>query len=304
MIPHRNGRDLLLTAIRAVERAVNPSTDNIVVVDNGSTDDSLTALRAAHPQVHIEASAWNLGFGRAVNRGMRCGDHPFILILNNDCVLTREALDGLLAVAEREPKIGLVGPQLRGANAVPQRSFGMHPTVASEMGLGGTKVPREVPRNPAIRDVETLVGACMLASREAVDATGGFNERFFFYFEETEWCLRLHRAGFRIVVVPSVTVVHGRGESTRALRREAQIEMLRSRLLYYRCAFSPAVATWLTLWRILRLIVNALFLSIATLLTLGLAQSMRQRWATYVALLGFLFSGQPRMAGLPGKEPS
>lgn len=302
VIPHRNGRDLLLRALAAVEGVVDALRDDVLVVDNGSSDDSIAAVRERHPRIEIVASRWNLGFGRAVNLGMTRGTHRYVLVLNNDCVLTRAAVDGLIAEIERDPRIGVVGPGLEGVDGRPARAWGWAPTPLSEVGLSRRRTLEDAGPNP--RDVETLVGACMLVRREAVAAVGGFDEAFFFYFEETEWCLRLRRAGWRVVFVPAASVVHGKGASVTTLRREAQIEMLRSRLLYYRRAFSAPTATWLIAWRIIRLVVNALVASVATILTSGLVASQRRRTMTYLTLVAFVATGCPASWGLPGKEPA
>ena len=301
VIPHRNGSDLLLRALAAVEGAVDAS-DDVLVVDNGSSDDSIAAVRERHPRVEIVASRWNLGFGRAVNLGLTRGTHRYVLVLNNDCVLTRDVVDGLIAAIGRDPRIGLVGPGLEGLDGRPARAWGWAPTPLSEVGLRRSRTPEVGGASP--HDVETLVGACMLVRREAVAAVGGFDEAFFFYFEETEWCLRLRRAGWRVVFVPAVSVVHGKGASVTTLRREAQIEMLRSRLLYYRRAFSAPTAVLLTAWRMTRLVVNALVAVVGTALTFGLVASQRRRTMTYLTLVAFVAAGRPASWGLPGKEPA
>ena len=301
VIPHRNGRDLLLRALAAVEVAVDSTCDDVLVVDNGSSDDSISAVRERHPRVEIFSSPWNLGFGRAVNLGMTRGTHRYVLVLNNDCVATRDVVDGLIATLDRDPHIGVVGPGLQGLDGRPARAWGRAPTPLGEIGIRPRRTPTSEGAEP--RDVETLVGACMLVRREAVAAVGGFDEAFFFYFEETEWCLRLRRAGWRVVFVPAVSVLHGKGASVTTLRREAQIEMLRSRLLYYRRAFSGPTAAMLTAWRIARLVVNALVASVATVLTLGLVAGQRRRTMTYLTLVAFIAAGRPSSWGLPGKEP-
>lgn len=304
VIPHRNGRDLLLRALEAVAGAVDPAVDDVLVVDNGSSDDSVAAVRERHPSVEVLTSAWNLGFGRAVNLGLTRGEHRFVLVLNNDCVVTREALADLTAALDADPRIAVAGAALVGRDGRPARSFGVAPTPWSEMGFAAGRRPKARPASAPVVDVETLVGACLLVRREAVAEVGGFDEAFFFYFEETEWCLRLRRAGWRVVHVASATVVHGKGESVGTLRREAQIEMMRSRLLYHRRAFPPVVASALFVWRFLRLCVNAIAGVIAVVLTAGLARGVRTRTMTYLVLIAFVAAGQPRSWGLPGKEPA
>lgn len=302
VIPHRNGADLLLGALAAVKAGWDPGRDEIIVVDNGSTDDSVAALLAAHPDVDVIRNPCNNGFGRACNQGLARAGGEFALILNNDARLPAGALDAFTDFFHAHPRSGLIAGQLTGPDGQPQRSFGYRPGFASETGLG----PRRkavLPVSKAPFQVETLVGACLAARMAAVADTGGFDEDFFFYFEETEWCLRLRRRGWEVWLLPEVAVVHGKGESTRPLRGNAQLEMLRSRLLYYRKAFPFPLAAFLTLWRVLRLVLNTLSAVLGTLLTAGLVPGIRRKSRAYLTQLVWLLLGCPAGWGLPDKCP-
>jgi hypothetical protein len=300
VIPHRNGADLLLGAVDALKAAWDPACDEAIVIDNASSDDSLAQLAAQHPDVKIIRNACNNGFGRACNQGLRQACGKYALILNNDARLPVGALNIFADFFQIHASAGLLAGQLVGPDGQPQRSFGYYPGVASETGLG-RKRKAKLPASDAPFQVETLVGACMAVRMEAVRDTGGFDEDFFFYFEETEWCLRLHRHGFGIWLLPAVRVLHGKGESTRPLRLNAQIEMLRSRLLYYRKAFPFRIAAFLTVWRVLRLVLNTLSASLGVLLTVGLAAGIRRKAIAYLSQLAWLLRGCPESWGLPDK---
>lgn len=301
IIPHRNGADLLLSALAALKAAWDPVRDRVIVVDNASTDDSVARLQAAHPDVQVIRNPCNNGFGRACNQALALAESAYALILNNDARLGPGTLDRFEAFFQSHPDAAILAPQLFGPKGEPQRSYGWHPDFVSETGLGRKRKARVEGTEP--RPVETVVGACMAVRMQAVAACGGFDEDFFFYFEETEWCLRMQRAGWSVWLIPELKVVHGKGESTRPLRTAAQIEMLRSRLIYYRKAFGEPAATFLAAWRVLRLLLNTVISSIGVVATLGFSGGLRNKAGNYLKQSAWLLVGCPEHWGLPDKCP-
>ncbi|NWG86112.1 MAG: glycosyltransferase family 2 protein [Hydrogenophilaceae bacterium] len=302
VIVHRNGVEDLLQALRHLMQACDPALDEVILVDNGSSDASLAEVAARYPQVIVIANGCNNGFAGACNQGIARAEGDYILLLNNDAFLPSDALVRLESRLREYPAAGIIAGQLYGEDGERQRSHGYAPTVLSEMGLVRRK-PLPVTGGQPV-DVETVVGACMAVRRAAIEDAGALDKDFFFYFEETEWCVRLRRKGWRILLDPALRITHLKGASTRAYRQEAQIEMLRSRLLYYRKVFSPLVAAGLSAWRILRLIFNVLTHGLWVLLTLGLAVRLRGKFLTYLRLLAWLAAGRPESWGLPDKCPA
>ncbi len=302
VIVHRNGAELLCQSLAALQMACDPQRDEVILVDNGSSDDSLARVRQSFPQVRIVENGCNAGFARACNQGLRAADSAYVLFLNNDAFLPAEALTLFAEGFARHPRAALIGGQLYGPDGARQRSVGVAPTPLSEMGLARRRPP-EVSTATGPVEVETLVGACMALRRTAVVDAGPLDEEFFFYFEETEWCVRLRRKGWQVLCDPRIRITHLKGASTRPLRRGAQVEMLRSRLIYYRKTLPPAQAFGLSLWRVLRLLLNSLSHLLLVALTLGLARKIRDKLATYLTLLAWLALGRPRAWGLPDKCP-
>ena len=290
-----------MEVLAAVGRASDPRRDELIVVDNGSTDDSLARIQAQYPAADLIANGCNNGFARACNQAIARACGEFVLLLNNDAFLEPGALERFEQDFREHPRAAVIAGQLFGPDGRPQRSSGLVPSIWSEMGL----VRRKVASIPAgvITEVEAVVGACMAVRREAVKEAGALDEDFFFYFEETEWCVRLRRQGWQVLLDPDVHVTHLKGESTRPLRREAQVEMFRSRLLFYRKVFAPFAAAWITAWRILRLVFNAALHGLAVMLTLGLLPKLRAKAGIYMTLLSWLAIGRPEKWGLPDKCP-
>jgi len=290
---------MLLNALAFLMRAVS-SDDEIILVDNGSTDASVKQVKAAYPAVLIIENGCNNGFARACNQGLAAARGKYVLFLNNDAFLPPDALDRFAEDFSSFPKAALIGGQLVGEDGLPQRSAGVAPTFFSELGLARHKQP-DVFSFPQPVEVETLVGACMAFRRGLADTVGRLDEDFFFYFEETEWCVRLRRQGWQVLIDPRVRVTHLKGASTRAIRRDAQVEMFRSRLLYYWKTMPPMLAIPLSVWRVLRLLMNTASYLLMGALTLGLLGKVRNKLMVYLTQLAWLLSGCPARWGLPDK---
>ncbi len=290
---------MLLNALGSLMKAVG-SEDEIILVDNGSTDGSLKQVRATYPAIRVIENGCNNGFARACNQGLAAARGKYVLFVNNDAFLPLDALDRFVEDFASFPKAALIGGQLVGEDGVPQRSAGLAPTFLSELGLARRKQP-DVSSLPQPVEVETLVGACMAFRRALADRAGRLDEDFFFYFEETEWCVRLRRQGWQVLIDPGVRVTHLKGASTRAIRRDAQVEMLRSRLLYYWKTMSPILAIPLSVWRVLRLLMNTVSYLLLGVLTLGLLRKVRAKLMVYLTQLTWLLIGCPARWGLPDK---
>jgi GT2 family glycosyltransferase len=219
----------------------------IVVVDNASQDGTPRLLAARFPELRLIANAVNEGFGRACNRGWRATRAPFVLLLNPDTELQPGALSALLAFAADQPRAALVGPRIVNPDGSLQHSCFRFPTLRMVLtGFFGL-IPLDSPANgrypraayERAHQVEHLLGACLLARRAAADQVGLFDERFFIYFEETDWCYRMRAAGWQNWYCPAATVLHLGAHSTSRDPERMSGEFYRSQARFYRKHYSP-----------------------------------------------------------------
>src|SRR5262245_52428314 len=221
-----------------------------VVVDHGSSDGTVAFVRDRYPDVRL-VEAENRGLGAGWNTGLRETTSTYVLLLNADAWLVEDALHRLVAFADSRPRAAVVGPRLLNTDGTLQRSVRGFPTVwrlATEYfflrklapgssafhAFDGCGVDHE-----EVRDVEVVMGACMLLRRAAVDEVGFSDEDFFLFSEETDWCFRFHEAGWEVVFFPGAQCVHVRGAShSGRLYREN----LRGHLLFLTKHRGPKVA--------------------------------------------------------------
>ena len=294
---------MLLSTLSALTRAWDGARDELFLVDNASTDDSLERVAAAHPGTTIIRNHCNNGFARANNQAISRASGEFILLLNSDALLAADVLERFEADFRREPRVGVITGQLQGPDGSLQRSCGSAPTILSELGLGFLKKKPALIERDGLIDTETVVGACMAVRATAIQEAGSLDNDFFFYGEDIEWSHRLLRHGWRVVVDPAARITHIKGAATRGKRRGAQVEFLRARLQLNRKTMPRPVASLLLLYRIIRLLLNTVVNLLVVLLTFGLIGRFRDKLAVYLTQLAWLALGKPEHWGLPDKCP-
>jgi GT2 family glycosyltransferase len=224
----------------AVEPFLELADVHVIVVDNDSTDGSLETV-ADLPVTALPAGG-NRGFAHGCNLGTSHGSAPSVLFLNPDARIHRASLELLVRTLESDASIGATAPRILGPDGELHHSLRrdarLRSTYARAVFLHRL-LPRahwvdEVIRDPAAyeraHDAEWVSGACVLVRRSALDAVGGFDERFFLYREDMDLCRRLRAAGFRIRYEPAATARHVGGAS--APRTALYPVLAVSRILY------------------------------------------------------------------------
>jgi GT2 family glycosyltransferase len=215
-----NTREALRDCIRSVFEQTRALAFEIIVVDNASSDGSVEMLGREFAQVRVIANAANFGFARACNQGMRAARGRLILLLNSDTYVCDDVIARMADYVWSRPDVSMATCQLRYPDERIQycafRSLGIRQSLFEDLWLYKL-VP--LARRDALllggywscdREVEAdwIAGAFMMLRREVFEQSGGFSEDFFMYGEDSEWCMRLRRAGYRIFYNPLGVVYH------------------------------------------------------------------------------------------------
>jgi GT2 family glycosyltransferase len=293
-------------AIESVLSSSSAVTKEIQVVDNGSTDETPAILPAAFPQIRYSHQQRNLGFARGVNLAAREAQGDFLLLLNSDARIAPAALALALEWMRANPRCAVAGAQLFFADGRRQNSIANFPSLATELlnkFLLRTLWPKRFPgkeqefREPL--EVESVIGAFFLVRRAVWEQLGGMDERFFFFLEETDFCLRARQAGFTTVHLPQVRVWHAQGQTAKQNLAAARIEYWRSRYAYFAKHAGWRGRAALFCGLLVRLAVDSLVSGLLVALTLGQNPRWREKFAVHRALLAWHLRGRPANMGLP-----
>ena len=239
-----NRTDDTLACVQSLRR-MQYANYEVVLVDNASHDDSVSRLRTAFPEIHLIANPENLGFAQGNNVGIAhllAQGCEYVMLLNDDAEVGPDTISRLVEYAEHHPDVGIVGPTIcyfaeprviwSAGGAVTPHGEPSHLDVDQDVSVVGTEP----------RDVAYVTGCAILAKRAVVEKIGVLDNRFFIYFEETEWCARALKAGFRIVHVPEAVMWHKVTRTARATTPRYLFLMARNRLLYLRCVGAGTTA--------------------------------------------------------------
>ena len=241
-----NVADLLVSAIGSVlaDIAHAGQSGEVIVVDNASQDGSAETVCANFKNVRLITNTTNEGFGRAANRGMLAATGEVVVVLNPDASVRTGFFAAARDYLAREPRVGLLGPHVVLPDGATQSSCRRTYSLATAF-VESTPLQWWFGETPALqrfycRDldetqaatVDWVVGACLVARRAVLQAVGGFDPRFFMYFEETDWCRRIREAGWDVAYVPAAEVLHHHSRSADQDLTARALNFHRSRQAY------------------------------------------------------------------------
>jgi len=295
IIVNWNTRDLLRDCLNSVYQTISGPAFEIIVVDNCSTDGSVTMLEKEFPSVIRIANRENKGFGAANNQGFSIMKGEYALLLNSDAVLTPGAVSKLWDFCRCHEKAAIVCGQLLNADGSKQNSVASFPsllTLAVNTSLLEYLFPRRYPskryEHTSPIEVDSAIGACMMIRKKALEEAGAFDERYFFFFEETDMAYTMRRKGWRIYQVPDAVIYHFQGQSIGHQAR-SRIEFYRSRYQFLEKWHSPAYCHVAKGIIFLRLIFDEFFNFLFVLMTLGCGRKFRNKLVTYTELIRWHF---------------
>ena len=242
-----NTRDLLRQCLDTVLIEI---PDEIVVVDNASSDGSAEMVKADFPGITLLENKKNLGYSVAVNQAVRHCSSEFILLLNSDTLVKPGTLHTLADYMHLNLQVAVVGPRLVNPDGSLQASCYSFPTPL-DIFLDVTHLSRLIGYVPYLKErhlrswshnrtrhVPWVLGAATLLRRKSLEEVGGFEESFFMYYEEVDLCYRLTKRGWQIHYNPAVVVTHIGGASTQQARAEMAVQFYSSLAHFYSLHYS------------------------------------------------------------------
>lgn len=219
-----NTKDLTIGCIESILKEGSKLTKQIIVVDNGSSDGSVEALRKFKKKVKgfilIENSG-NFGYAKANNQGIKKAKNKYILLLNNDTIVKRNALSNLMDFAKKTKDAGVIGSRLLNIDGTLQSSCYHFPTIKNavwEYWFGKKGLfEKFAPKGENAVEVDAVVGAAFLMTPQALKKVGALDERYFAYFEDIDYCRNTWKAGLKVYYLPSSVILHYHGATFKKL---------------------------------------------------------------------------------------
>jgi len=291
IIVNWNTKKLLEQCLVSVYETINFCNFEVIVVDNASSDGSTEMLVRNFPQVAVIRNKENRGFGAANNQAFAVMKGEYALLLNTDAVLTAGAVQKLWSFAKNNTQTALTCGQLLNADGSKQNSVASFPTLLTlsiNISILEYLFPKKYPskryeHNKPLK-VDSAVGACMLIRKQALDEVSYFDERYFFFFEETDLAYSFKRKGWQIFQIPDAFIYHLQGQSISHGVR-SRIEFYRSRYQFLR-KWHNRYYYWAAFAIILfRLVADFLLNFVAVIATVGLVETVRKKTTIYLQLI-------------------
>ncbi|MGE3979687.1 MAG: glycosyltransferase family 2 protein, partial [Nitrospira sp.] len=264
-----NTRGLMLECLRSVFESTLAVRFEVIVVDNDSKDGTVEAIRTSYPTVRIIVNHENRGFSKGVNQALEVGTGRYLLMLNSDTRVRRQALDRMVECLDGEPEIGAVGCKQWTENGRLYQSCFPFPSIQDHL-IHASFLRKFAPAwlealaaKQAIdctksQDVGWINGACLMVRTDLMRACGGLDEGYFMYFEDVDLCRALHQRGYRIRHLADADIVHLIGRSGERDRTRLNLVWEFSRIRYVEKHFSLfkrwIMKAWIALGAIVRLI--------------------------------------------------
>lgn len=231
--------------LRSIVEGTRKIEYEVIVSDNGSTDGSIARIRAQFPAVRVIENGANLGFAKGNNSGIREAKGEYVLILNPDTIVHDGSLDNWIEFADSHLEAGAFGCRVLNPDGTYQRSARPFPTSSRYLiaalwlrplgYLGGMTLSDEYEgwKGNTEREIDWQSGCCVLFRGALLKQLGGFDERFFYHFEEVDLCRRVWEAGYRIRFTPRVSITHLGGQSVGRFPIRFALETNRNRYRYF-----------------------------------------------------------------------
>lgn len=241
-----NVRNDILNCLCSLDGALSSRSFETIVIDNASSDGSVWEIRKEFPKVKCIDNGRNYGFAKANNQGVKSAKGEYLFFLNPDTIMHSGTLEYLIDFMDNNKDVGMCGPKLLNDDGSIQRSVRRFPSYRGALYrftfLRYFKIFKNSYQSwlmrdfdyKSQRDVDQLMGAALLVRRSIIEKQGGFDERYFMYYEEVDLCYRIKQNGWRIVYLPQACITHLGGRSSQQVPAAKRIMMLKSMLKFFR----------------------------------------------------------------------
>ena len=280
-----------MDCLNSIYETVKDIDVEIYVVDNNSTDGSQVAVKNGFADVKLIENETNTGFGYANNQALRIMQGRFAVLLNSDAVLKENSIKRLLAFMTTTPSAGIAGVQLLNDDGSRQNSIDNFPSSETEIfnkSILRLFFPGKYPsKNMSYKDpieVDSVIGACMMVRKEAMEEVGVFDEDYFIFLEETDWCFRMNKKGWKVYHVPDAEVFHLSGHSKKRTPWRSQIEYYISLYKFFKKNRTQASYLTLRVLKPCKIFINLILNILGNLITLFQKEGLRNRLLKYYKL--------------------
>jgi GT2 family glycosyltransferase len=299
-----NTRELLRDCLRSLHNETGDISSEVVVVDNASTDGSSDMVTAEFPVVRLVQNTENRGFASANNQGMAIARGRYVLLLNSDTRVLDGAVRKTVAFADAHPEAAVVGCRTLNLDGSVQWNCYMFPSLTN-LALSLTRLSTLFTRNRFFgrsrmtwwnydtpRVVDAVAGCFMLVRREAIDQVGPMAEDYFMYSEDTDWCWRFHRHGWKVMYTPTPVIVHARAASSSQSATEMHLLQRRSVLMFLEKKSGRLTRGIANLMFLLGSVIRLPLLAINQMRGGQKAEDARRQWQLSTASLRFHLKGR------------
>ena len=300
IIIHRNNKKILQKALSSICPLLK--NDELIIVDNNSDDNSINEITLPIA-FKVIRNTCNAGYGYACNQGMNIARGEFFLLCNNDIELKNNSLNLFESLLFQNPNAGLIGPQMFSPDNKKLNSYStIVPNFLNQLDLVGR--PFRNKKIDKISEVTTLRGACIAVRKSMINDIGVYDESFYFYHEETEWCLRIKKSmRWKVMFAPEIEINHISGASTDKLFIGSRVEFYRSRITLWKKIFSRKTYFFLLIFNTMKLFLDFLFYLIMFILSLGISSTYKKKMIDRSVVIFWMLARRPSSWGLPDKCP-
>ncbi|HOY61064.1 MAG TPA: glycosyltransferase family 2 protein [Candidatus Woesebacteria bacterium] len=214
-----NTADITLKCVQSIKKYLKNLNYEIIIVNNASTDDTVTKLKKEGGVVIVENES-NLGFGGGNNAGAAVAKGEYLLFLNSDMELIDNKLIEMYEYLTSHPDVGIIGPKFLNIDLTPQGSVWPPQTISNafkEFWLGHNTYSKYVPASKEPIEVFSVSGGAIMMKDSLFKKVGGWDKRYFMYFEDLELCRQIRKLGYKIYYYPDCKVIHRHGTSGKDL---------------------------------------------------------------------------------------